>query len=366
MPKPLLVDAHQDLAWNILTFGRDYTRTVAETRALEHGGVAPRVNGDTLLGRDAYMQGRVAVVFATLYASPIRHRIGAWDTIFYRDDEEAHHVYRRQVDTYCQLAEDHPGHFTRLQTRPQLQAHLTAWHAAGEVPDLPVGLLTLMEGAEAVRSPGELEDWWALGVRVVGPAWAGNRYCGGTAEPGPLTDEGRVLLAHMAELGFVLDISHMDEPAALDALDTYEGTIIASHANAKALLPGTQSNRHLSDNVLARLLERGGIVGAVPYNTFLKVGWKMGDPREQVALDAVAAHIDYVCQMAGNARHSGIGSDADGGFGLQSAPEGINTLADLHGLADLLAGRGYTLDDIAAILGGNWLRLLESALPETA
>lgn len=366
MTRPLLIDAHEDLAWNILTFGRDYTRNVAETRALEKDSLAQKMNGDTLLGRDAWMAGRVAVVFATLYASPVRHRVGEWDTVYYEDDEHAHRVYRQQVDVYARLAEEHPAHFTRILSRPQLQAHLEAWRAAGDQPDLPVGLVTLMEGAEGVRSPAELEDWWGWGVRLIGPAWAGTRFCGGTREPGPLTKEGRALLARMADLGFVLDISHMDEAAALQALEIYDGAVIASHANARSLLPGTESNRHLSDEVIDHLLERGGILGAVPYNRFLSMEWKPGDPPASVPLDRLAAQIDYTCQRAGNARHAGIGSDADGGFGLQSTPAGIDTLADLHGLAGLLAGRGYNEGDIAAIFGGNWLALLEETLPASA
>ena len=58
-----------------------------------------------------------------------------------------------------------------------------------------------MEGAEGVRSPRELEEWWARGVRLIGLAWAGNRYCGGTGEPGPLTSEGYALLEAMAAWG---------------------------------------------------------------------------------------------------------------------------------------------------------------------
>ena len=41
-----------------------------------------------------------------------------------------------------------------------------------------------MEGAEGVRSPSELDEWWQWGLRIIGPAWAGNRFCGGTQEPG--------------------------------------------------------------------------------------------------------------------------------------------------------------------------------------
>ena len=59
----LIVDAHQDLAWNILTFGRDYTLPVAETRRRELGTEVPLHNGDTLLGWSEYQQGRVAIVF---------------------------------------------------------------------------------------------------------------------------------------------------------------------------------------------------------------------------------------------------------------------------------------------------------------
>jgi membrane dipeptidase len=74
-------------------------------------------------------------------------------------------------------------------------------------------------------------------------------------------------------------------------------------------------------------------------------------------------HIDYICQMAGDARHAGLGSDFDGGFGLQSVPPELESLADLQKLAPRLAARGYSEENIAAILGGNWLRFLRQSLP---
>ena len=170
----------------------------------------------------------------------------------------------------------------------------------------------------------------------------------------------------MAEFGFTLDLSHMDEQAALQALDAYPGAIIASHSNAFALLNSVDSNRFLSDRALRGLIERDGIVGIVPYNCFLAWGWTPGDGRQAVTLEAVAAQIDYICQMAGDARHAGLGSDFDGGFGLQAAPAGIDTIADLRKLIPILAEKGYTESDIAAILGANWLSLLRSTLPENA
>ncbi|MGH2626478.1 MAG: hypothetical protein ACRDHY_07505, partial [Anaerolineales bacterium] len=75
----IVVDGHADLAYNILTFGRDYTRSASETRRIEQGGDAPRHNGQTLLGWPDWVRGRVGVVFATLFASPERRRRGVWD-----------------------------------------------------------------------------------------------------------------------------------------------------------------------------------------------------------------------------------------------------------------------------------------------
>src|SRR5512139_3282282 len=100
MMKPLLVDAHQDLAWNMATFGRDYTRAAADTRALENGGLAPAQNGDTLLGWPDYQQGRVALIFATLFAAPLRRKEGEWDTQVYASLAQARQLYSAQLDIY--------------------------------------------------------------------------------------------------------------------------------------------------------------------------------------------------------------------------------------------------------------------------
>ena len=375
----LIVDAHEDIAFNILEYGRNYTRSVAETRRLEAGGKTPERNGDTLLGWPEYQRGHVAVVFGTLFVTPLRRVHDPRETQTYADLQEAYRRYSAQLDVYHRLAGDHPDQFTLIETQGDLQGVLDAWEPldraeaepAGQEEgeqreqQAPVGIVVLMEGAEGVRQPGELEEWWARGVRLIGPAWAGTRFCGGSGEPGPLTSEGFALLESMAGFGFTLDLSHMDEAAALQALDVYPGAIVASHANARALLKGTESNRHLTDRVIAGLLERDGVIGVVLINHFLQVGWKNGDSREVVPLEKVAAQIDYICQMAGDARHVGLGSDFDGGFGVQSVPAGIDSIADLQKLAPLLAERGYSDQDIASVFGRNWIALLQRTLPET-
>jgi len=363
MSDPLLIDAHQDLAWNMLTFGRDYTLSATETRQREQGTIAPEVNGDTLLGWPDYQRGKVAIIFSTLFAAPIRCKLGEWDQQCYASDEEAHMRYSIQLDAYDRLVDGHPAMFQKIEKRADMQAILTRWQG-DDSEEHPVGLVILMEGAEGVREPAELEDWYQRGVRIIGPAWAGTRFCGGTLEPGGLTKEGYALLEHMAEFHFTLDLSHMDEKAALQALDAYPGAIIASHANALALLKETSINRHLSDRVIQGLLERGGTIGIVPANGFLRPNWKEAGGRASVTLDYVVAQMDYVCQMAGDALHVGIGSDFDGGFGLPSVPIEIDSIADIRKIIPILIQKGYTEADIIGICGGNWLVQLQNTLPE--
>jgi membrane dipeptidase len=366
---PVLVDAHEDLAWNMLTFGRDYTRSAAATREHERAtrSTAIEYNGDTLLGWPDYQAGRVAVVFSTLFAAPVRRCLGDWDRNCYRDLSQARSIYRAQLDAYHRLVEKHPELYRLIEVRRDLDEVLSGWQqpprSAEQAPQ--VGLVALMEGAEAVGEPAELEEWWARGVRIVGPAWAGTRFCGGTGEPGPLTGAGFALLEAMAGFGFFLDVSHMDEKAALQALDSYDGRVIASHANLASLLRGAETNRHLTDDVVAGLLERDGIIGVVPFNTFLKVGWRAGDRRSEATLEDLVAHVDAICQRAGDARHVGIGSDFDGGFGWQSVPEEINTIADLRKIGPLLEEKGYSQQDIARIFGQNWISMLKEMLPES-
>jgi membrane dipeptidase len=169
----------------------------------------------------------------------------------------------------------------------------------------------------------------------------------------------------MADYNFTLDLSHMDEEATLEALDIYEGPIIASHSNAAALLPNSGTNRHLSDRVIRGIIERDGVIGTVLYNAFLQVGWKKVDGRERITLEHLVAHIDHICQIAGNAHHVGIGSDFDGEFGLESVPSGINTVADLQKILPLLAERGYSDQDISAVMSGNFINHLLKNFPSS-
>jgi membrane dipeptidase len=365
---PLIVDAHADLAWNMFSYGRDYTRSAAETRTLEAGSRAVQENGDSLLGWPDYQRGEVAIVFSTIFAAPARFKTSDDEKQVYKNFDEAHKLYREQLMTYHRMTDSMPDKFRLVVSNSHLQAVLDHWQGASNSTSEnghPVGLVVLMEGAEAVRDPSELEEWYELGVRLIGPAWVGTRFCGGWREPGPLTDDGRELLAAMRDYNFILDLSHMDEQAAIEALDIYDGPVVGTHGNCLALMPNSNSNRHFSDRILEGIIERDGVVGVVPFNTYLKPGWdaRKNSRREEVPLDVVANHIDHICQLAGDSYHAGIGSDFDGGFGLQHVPPEIDTIADLQNLVSLLQARGYSEADAANILGGNWIARLKRDLP---
>jgi len=366
MPKRILIDAHQDITYNMLTFGRDYRLSAGETRQREAGTETPLRNGHTLMGWPEYQHGQVALIFAVVFAMPQRYASAAWETLVYRDLSEADRLIRRQFDLYHRLSGDDPDKFRLVLDRRDLGETLAAWEAAPAIyPNSthPVGLVLSLEGAEGIRAPEVLEEFWEMGLRLVGPVWAGGRFCGGMYEPGGFTSEGYALLERMAALGFGLDITHMSEKSALQALDAYGGIVIASHANARALLRGADSERHLSDGVIQRLVERDGVMGVVPFNGMLRPEWRPGDDPNAVTLDLLVNHIDHICQIAGNARHAALGTDFDGGFGYGAVPVEVNTIADLQKLDSLLAGRGYADEDITAIFSGNWRRQLERILP---
>lgn len=355
----MIVDAHEDLAWNMLTFGRDYSRAISHTRQLEQAGSTVEHNGQTLLGWPDWVDGEVGLIFATLYASPEARRYGPWDFVSYRDAEEAHQQYWAQLDLYHRMLDEHPDKFRLIESTADFEEHLTEWQSGQR----RLALVLLMEGADGIRHPQQLPEWHQRGLRLIGPAWDKTRYVGSAYEAGSWTPLGYELLEVMADLDMVLDLSHLSEVAAMEALDRYPGVIIASHANPRWLMPKAQyPERFLSRSTVQRLVERDGVIGIVLCNRFLKDDWVAGDPRSLVTLETVVAHIDAICQLVGDADHVGLGSDFDGGFGLDQVPQGLNGVGDLAKIGTALGRQGYQESDILKVLGGNWTKLLQRAL----
>lgn len=358
----LIVDAHEDVAWNMLAFGRDYSQSVADNRQREAGTMAEEATGKVMLGWPEWLTGRVAVIFATLFAPPKTPRPSKWAIDCYRNADEAHALYWQQLQNYHQLVATHPDKFRLLQNRADLEAVLQTWQ--DNQPDKrQIGLVILMEGADGIREPDELPQWVDQGVRLIGPAWMQTRYAGGTGMPGPLTDLGRALLQRMAEVNLILDVSHLADEGVAEALASYPGSIIASHSNARTLLSTHHPDRHLSDETISRLAARQGVIGIVLANSFLRDEVQWGDRQTVVTLADVVRQIDYICQLVGDTAHVGLGSDFDGGFGAEFTPVELDSVADLPLIGEALDKRGYSQADIEAIMGQNWLRLLRRVLP---
>jgi membrane dipeptidase len=354
---PLIIDAHEDIAWNWLDLGRHPRDSALTSREGEAETSIPRQMGIRTTGLPQWLAGRIGIIVATIFTLPQRQSFSALNRQTYADEKEAHDKGWHQLDEYHRLTDQEPR-LTLVTESSQLQEVVGQWTSSAKDPT--VGLVISMEGADPIREPAELHEWYDRGLRAVGPAWAGTRYAGGSHEPGPLTALGRRLLAEMADLNMILDLTHLDQEAYLQAVDLYPGPVIASHSNPRRFSPGA---RGLSDDMILLLAERGGVAGIVPFNLFLKPGWALGDPKEAVSIDAVADAIDYVSQLTGCSDHVALGSDFDGGFGAESVPAEIDTIADLHLIAGVLGERGYSQADIENVLYANWLRILRSSLP---
>ena len=258
------------------------------------------------------------------------------------------------------------GHIRIVSDLATLNDHVAEWQAwdatADADPDAspPLGFVISMESADPILSPDQVQEWWDLGLRVVGPTHYGpGRYAGGTGTELGLTELGPPLLAEMERVGMVLDVTHFSDQSFWQAVDLYNGPILASHNNCRALVP---HQRQFSDDQLRTIFERDGVIGAAFDAWMLEPGYVDGEStNENVTLKNVVDHIDYVCQLAGSSSHAAIGSDLDGGFGREQSPRDLDTIADLQKLIPLLADRGYSETDIAAIMHGNWLRLLRKA-----
>jgi membrane dipeptidase len=353
----IVVDAHQDIAYNKLAYGRDYRYGALYHRQREQGSDVPRYNGWAMVGLPDALLGRVAITFSTVFVAPRVRQAASWDSVCYNDAEEAYAVASQQIDYYERLADEHEK-INLIYTLSDLDRILATWDAGTDLSDHQLGFVVLMENADPILEPKQFEEWYERGVRVVGPAWRQTRYCGGTGYPGPLTDLGRELLEVLADFNVLLDLSHMAQASFLEAVDRYSGSMIASHSNPARFC---DTDRHLNDMMIRRLAERDGVLGIVPYNTFLTRQW---DRRARMPFSVVPDVIDYVCQLLGSAQHVGLGSDFDGGFGMESTPQNLDTLTDLLKIGDALHERGYIQADIEAIMGGNMLRKLRAVLPE--
>ena len=228
---------------------------------------------------------------------------------------------------------------------------------------MPVGYVLSLESADSLITLRHLERSVETGLRAIGPAHYGpGVYARGTNTEGPFPPRGVELLREADRLGLILDVTHLSDACFWQALEIFQGPVCASHHNARALVP---HQRQLSDEMFRALAARGAVVGVALDAWMMVAGWERGKTTPQSAglrLERLVEHIDHYCQLAGNARHVGIGSDLDGAFGTEQTPEDLGTIADLQRLPELLERRGYAASDVDGIMHGNFLRCLRAAL----
>jgi membrane dipeptidase len=232
--------------------------------------------------------------------------------------------------------------------------------STAEIDGGALALVLHLEGAEAIdRDLVALDAWYAAGLRSVGLVWSReNAFAHGVAfrfpsspDIGPgLTDAGRALVRRCAQLGIVVDVSHLNAAGFADVARIGAAPIVASHSGCHALCA---TSRNLTDDQLREIARSEGIVGIVFATRFVRA-----DAREDpdTPLATIVAHVRHAIEVAG-LDHVGLGSDFDGA-GMPSE------LADVAALPRLLAALrddGLTADEVDQIAWGNWRRVLELA-----
>ncbi len=359
--KPI-IDAHLDLAINALGLNRDITGPLDEVNRVETGVTDHKCRGGATVTLPEMRRGAVAVCSATVLG---RHRPNVFPSggfarhdIDYATPEMAHAAGLAQVAYYDVL--ESQGLLRYLNTAQDLEQHMDRWRAAPE--RTPLGIILSMEGSDPILSPEWVDFWWDRGLRFASLVHYGSgRYAAGTETEGGVTEDGRALLRAFESRGMALDLSHLADEAFFEALDAFGGPVLASHNNCRALVPG---QRQFSDPQIRRIVERGGVIGVACDAWMLYPGWIKGSTKpEVVSMEALADHVDYICQVAGTSLHAAIGSDLDGLYGTEQTPRDLKRISDLQKLDALLTDRGYREIDVERVFFGNWLRFFASALP---
>jgi membrane dipeptidase len=216
-----------------------------------------------------------------------------------------------------------------------------------------------LEGAEAI-DPGleALELWYAAGLRSLGPVWSRPNAFGhgvpfispSSPDTGPgLTDRGRALVRRCAELGIMVDLSHLNEAGFWDVAQMALGPLVASHSAAHALCA---TSRNLTDAQLDAIAASGGLVGIVFACPFLRPDF--ADDAD-TPLELIVAQARYVAERIG-VEHVALGSDFDGA----TIPAALGDVAAMPELLAALARAGFGANELAAIASQNWRRVLDA------
>ncbi|MDX2304105.1 MAG: membrane dipeptidase [Microscillaceae bacterium] len=348
----LIFDAHLDLAMNAMEWNRDLTWSVNQIRESETGQTDKPDRGRGTVALPAMRSGNIGLCVATQIARFVKPYsiLPGWHS-----PEQAWAQTQGQLAWY--KAMEAQGQMTQIVDLDSLDKHLSRWQ--NEEDYQAIGYMLSLEGADSILSMEYLEKSYEQGLRALGPAHYGpGIYAMGTDAQGGLTAKGPELLQKMEELGIILDVTHLCDESFWEALDIFKGAVWASHSNCRSLVP---DHRQFSDVQIKVLLERNAVIGVALDAWMMVPAWIKGQtsPQEKgLTLEVLVDHIDHICQIAGNSKHTAIGSDLDGAFGTEQCPMDLDTIADLQKIPALLRQRGYNEEDIQNILSRNWLRFL--------
>ena len=230
-------------------------------------------------------------------------------------------------------------------------------------------ILGFQDTAPIADNPSLLSVYHKLGVRIIQLTYNHENLVGygcQAPEDGGLTDFGREVVAEMNRLGILVDVSHCGPRTTLEAIEASATPIAITHANPLALV---DMPRNKSDEAVRALAERGGVIGAVQFPAMVT--------RQFPA--TVETYVDVIDHMVNGAGidHVGLGPDFMEFMPAEVAaaalkglsPEAIKqfsaippmqdfeTAAQFPNVTAALLRRGYTLEDVQKIMGGNWLRL---------
>ena len=236
---------------------------------------------------------------------------------------------------------------------------------AGEIRDAAAGgacvVIPAVENGHVLgEDVGGLTQLRELGARYLTLTHNGHNMLADSSNPradlgdratlhGGLSSLGREAVAALNRLGMLVDISHVSKATMLQAAELSATPVVATHSCIHALCPVP---RNLDDEQLDVLRATGGLVQITAVASFLRPGGKV----DRVTVADYVDHVQYAVRRCG-IEHVGISSDFDGGGALhdwQDASQSPNLTAELQ-------RRGYDASEIAALWGGNFLRLLSQA-----
>jgi membrane dipeptidase len=265
-----------------------------------------------------------------------------------------------QIDQFLEEAPRSEGMIQMVKTRSDLPE---------KVEPGSVKFLLHFEGCMPLRGSIEnLRNFYRLGLRSIQPVWNFRNELGdGVWENrtgGGLTNFGVQVIKEANRLGMIVDLSHMNREGFFQTLDVATAPLLVSHANACGML---KNPRNLDDEQIKAIAKQGGLIGILALPERVKEG--------EVEIEDMLKHMDYMIKLVG-IEHLALGMDfvkydgprtlKDRHHPLHKDPliKGFEEIEDLPNMIDGLQRHGYKDDEIKMILGGNYLRVLKTILPE--